>query len=93
MKRFRCIVGRATTCWKAYCEDELHALFVVKDSWQYLEREEEGEFFREAIEKGVIYVARHYHYETVRVRGRFDDVRDNVRKGLDVTMAINYWQN
>ncbi len=93
MKRARCIAGRATTCWKAYRQDDPHALFVVKDSWQYLEREEEGEFLREATNKGVVHVARHYHHETVRVRGVDDDVRGNVRKGLDATKATNYRQN
>lgn len=37
------MVGRATTCWRAYREgDELQKPLVVKDSWQYPEREEEG---------------------------------------------------
>ncbi|KAK4095936.1 hypothetical protein N658DRAFT_519472 [Parathielavia hyrcaniae] len=93
MKRARCIAGRATTCWKAYRQDDPHTLFVVKDSWQYLEREEEGEFLSEATDKGVVHVARHYHHETVRVQGMDDDVRGNVRQGLDVTKATNYWQN
>ena len=93
MKRARCIAGRATTCWKAYRQDDPHTLFVVKDSWQYLEREEEGEFLSEATDKGVVHVAQHYHHETVRVRGIDDDVRGNVRKGLDVTKATNYRQN
>ena len=67
MKRARCIAGRATTCWKAHRQDDPHVLFVVKDSWQYLEREEEGEFLSEATDKGVVHVARHYHHETVRI--------------------------
>ena len=67
MKRARCIAGRATTCWKAHRQDDPNALFVVKDSWQYLEREEEGEFLSEATNKGVVHVARHYHHETVRI--------------------------
>ncbi|KAK4097754.1 hypothetical protein N658DRAFT_500058, partial [Parathielavia hyrcaniae] len=62
-------------------------------SWQYLEREEEGEFLSEATDKGVVHVARHYHHETFRVQGMDDDVRGNVRQGLDVTKATNYWQN
>ncbi|KAK4095776.1 hypothetical protein N658DRAFT_570173 [Parathielavia hyrcaniae] len=93
MKRARCIAGRATTCWKAHRQDDPDTLFVVKDSWQYLEREEEGEFLSEATDKGVVHVARHYHHETVRVQGMDDDVRGNVRQGLDVTKATNYWQN
>ncbi|KAL2171516.1 hypothetical protein VTG60DRAFT_2684 [Thermothelomyces hinnuleus] len=92
MKRTRCIVGRATTCWKAHREDP-YAQFVVKDSWQYLERDEEGELLREAASKGVVHVARYYHHEIVRVRNTEDDVCNNVRKGLDITKATNFWQS
>ncbi|KLU93004.1 hypothetical protein MAPG_11943 [Magnaporthiopsis poae ATCC 64411] len=91
--RARCIAGRATTCWKAYREKDPDALFVVKDSWQYVERDEEGELLREATSKGAVHVARYYHHETVRVRNADDDVRNNVRKALDVTKAANYPQN
>jgi hypothetical protein len=42
----------------------------MKDSWQYVEREEEGEMLREATDDGVVNVARYYHHETVRVHGR-----------------------
>ncbi|KAB5513466.1 hypothetical protein GE09DRAFT_1013846 [Coniochaeta sp. 2T2.1] len=93
MKRARCIAGRATTCWKAHREEDPHALFVVKDSWQYLERDDEGGLLREATGKGAVHVARYYHHETVQVRNADDDVRNNVRKGLDVTKATNYRQN
>ncbi|KAK4135944.1 hypothetical protein BT67DRAFT_461555 [Trichocladium antarcticum] len=89
MKRARCIAGRATTCWKAYRQDDPHALFVIKDSWQYLEREEEGKFLREATDKGVVYIARHYHYETVQVQGIDNDVRSNVRKGTNTTGLLS----
>ena len=41
--RSRCIAGRATTGWKVHREDEPHIPLVVKDSWQYPERGEEGE--------------------------------------------------
>ncbi len=90
MKRSRCIAGRATTCWKAHHEADPLKPFVIKDSWQYVEREEEGELLQEATKKNVINVARYYHHETVQVRGVNDDVQNNVRKGLDVTMATNY---
>jgi hypothetical protein len=93
MKRARCIAGRATTCWKAHREEDPHALFVVKDSWQYLERDDEGGLLLEATGKGAVHVARYYHHETVQVRNADDDVRNNVRKGLDVTKATNYGQN
>jgi hypothetical protein len=93
MRRARCIAGRATTCWKAHREGDPHTLFVVKDSWQYPERDEEGELLREATAKGAVFMARYYHHETVRVRNAVDDVQNNVRKGLDVTKASNYRQS
>ena len=34
MHGLACILGRATTCWKAILESSSH-LFVVKDSWQH----------------------------------------------------------
>ncbi|KAL2755485.1 hypothetical protein ACRALDRAFT_1051127 [Sodiomyces alcalophilus JCM 7366] len=92
MKRARCIAGRATTCWKAHREEDPHALLVIKDSWQHLERDNEGELLREATSKGAVHVAQYYHHETVQVRNADDDVRNNVRKGLDVTKATNYRQ-
>ena len=68
MKRASCIAGRATTCWKAHREgDDLRTPLVVKDSWQFPEREEEGELLREATDRGVVNVARYYHHEIVRV--------------------------
>src|SRR5690606_22630924 len=92
MKRAPCIAGRATTCWKAYREDDLQKPLVVKDSWQYTEREEEGDLLKEATDKGVVNVAQYYHHETVFVRDKVDDVRNNVRGGLDITEARNYRQ-
>lgn len=90
VKRVACVAGRATTCWRVHREDDFNTALVVKDSWQYPEREEEGELLREATEKGAINVARYYHHETVRVGGQDDDIRTNVRKGLDITKAENY---
>jgi len=91
IKRAPCVVGRATTCWKAHREgDESKMPLVIKDSWQYPERAEEDELLREATEKGVVNVARYYHHETVRVGGKDDSIRDKVRKGLDITRAKNY---
>ncbi|KAL2259661.1 hypothetical protein VTK26DRAFT_6555 [Humicola hyalothermophila] len=93
MKPARCIAGRATTCWKAHREEDPYSPLVIKDSWQYPERDEEGELLLEATDKGVVHVARYYHYETVRVQNIEDDIRNNVRKGLDVTRATNYRQD
>ncbi|KAF1345648.1 hypothetical protein EJ07DRAFT_169940 [Lizonia empirigonia] len=77
IKRVACVAGRATTCWRVHQEDEPNTPLVVKDSWQYPEREEEGELLREATEKDVVNVARYFHHETVRVGGRDDDIRTN----------------
>ncbi|KAH9208735.1 hypothetical protein DL95DRAFT_311291, partial [Leptodontidium sp. 2 PMI_412] len=80
-------------CWKAYREGDPQTPLVIKDSWQYTEREEEGELLREATNRGVVNVARYYHHETVRVLGTDDDVRSNVRKGLDIMKAEDYRLN
>ncbi|EDN08135.1 predicted protein [Histoplasma mississippiense (nom. inval.)] len=85
--RARCVAGRATTCWKVYCEtDKLRTPLVVKDSWQYPERTEEGELLREAMAKGVKNVARYYHHETVRIDYKDDDVL-TIRKGLGIPIS------
>ncbi|RFU72772.1 serine threonine- kinase sgk2 [Trichoderma arundinaceum] len=85
--RQACIVGRATTCWKAYREGDKKT-FVVKDSWQYPERHEEGLMLREADAKGVENIAKYHHHEVVRVGGIVDDINSSVRKGLDLTAAV-----
>ncbi|RDK48224.1 hypothetical protein M752DRAFT_300036 [Aspergillus phoenicis ATCC 13157] len=90
MKRAPCIAGRATTCWEAYCENESGVPLVVKDSWQYTERDEEGDLLQEATNTGVINVARHYYHNTVCIRGKTDDIQDNVRGGLDIRTASNF---
>lgn len=93
MKRARCIAGRATTCWKAYREADPGTPLVIKDSWQYTERDEEGELLQEATERGVVNVARYYNHVTVRIGGKDDDVRGNVRGGLDIKTASSYRPN
>ncbi|KAI1962538.1 hypothetical protein LOZ58_002880 [Ophidiomyces ophidiicola] len=93
VRRVECISGRATTCWRTHRDGgEPRATLVVKDSWQYPEREEEGELLRGATEKGVVNVARYYHHETVRVQGRGNDICNSIRRGLDITTASNYTQ-
>ncbi|KAF1363108.1 hypothetical protein EJ07DRAFT_163021 [Lizonia empirigonia] len=89
LKRVACVAGRATTCWRVHLEDECNTQLVVKGSWQYPEREEEGEMLRWATEKNVVNVAKYFHHETVRTSGRDDDIR-MVRRGLDITKAENY---
>ncbi|KAL2884644.1 hypothetical protein HOO65_100048 [Ceratocystis lukuohia] len=90
IQRAPCIAGRATTCWKAHLEGRPDMPLVIKDSWQYPERDEEGELLCEATTNNVVNVARYYHHETVQIHGADDDIRSNVRGGLDVTRASNY---
>ncbi|KAI1370452.1 hypothetical protein F4677DRAFT_465477 [Hypoxylon crocopeplum] len=90
MRRAPCIAGRATTCWKVHSDRDRQTPLVIKDSWQYLEREEEGALLKEATDKGVANMARYYCHYTVQVSGIDDDVQNNVRKQLDITMAENY---
>ncbi|KAF2824321.1 hypothetical protein CC86DRAFT_447202 [Ophiobolus disseminans] len=59
---------------------------VIKDSWEYEERPEQGLLLKEATEAGVENVARYYYHETVHSGGTVDDVLENVQKGLsDIT--------
>ncbi|KAF2834372.1 hypothetical protein M501DRAFT_902888, partial [Patellaria atrata CBS 101060] len=89
IRRTACIVGRATTCWEAYPNDNsLASPLVIKDSWQYCERVEEGEMLEKAAMANVKNVATYYHHETVQVGATDDDVVSNVRKNLD-TMECN----
>lgn len=81
--RAHCVAGRATTCWKVHREDDQRTPLVVKDSWQFPERDEEGELLREATSCGVINVARYYHHETVCVNGQNDDIL-GIRRGLNI---------
>ncbi|KKZ63527.1 hypothetical protein EMCG_02152 [[Emmonsia] crescens] len=91
VRRSACVSGRGTTCWKTHRDgDESRTPLVVKESWQHPERDEEGELLREATEKGVVNVARYYYHETIQVGGKDDDIRDGVRRGLDITTASNY---
>ncbi|KAL2363317.1 hypothetical protein RJZ56_003744 [Blastomyces dermatitidis] len=85
--RAHCIAGRATTCWKVHRKGSSTQL-VVKDSWQYPERDEEGKFLSEAMKKGVINVARYYHHQTIRIDGQ-DDTTETARKGLGVTAVAD----
>jgi hypothetical protein len=92
MKRQRSVAGRATTCWRGSLEGKADGRVVIKDSWEYEERPEEGLLLKEATEAGVENVARYYHHETVRVGGEMDDVLYNVRKGLSEAGGRNGFQ-
>ncbi|KAF2105229.1 hypothetical protein BDV96DRAFT_592870 [Lophiotrema nucula] len=87
--RQRSVAGRATTCWKGFVRDAPDQALVIKDSWEYEERPEEGLLLKEATEVGVENVARHYYHEIVRIGNAVDDVVENVRKGLSDTVGRN----
>ncbi|PSN58875.1 hypothetical protein BS50DRAFT_663036 [Corynespora cassiicola Philippines] len=89
IKRQRSLAGRATTCWKGFLHNASERTFVVKDSWEYEERLEEGLLLKEATEAGVKNVARYYHHETVFVGGNMDNVLANVRKGMNDQLGRN----
>ena len=77
------IIGRATRCWRAYVgEGDARRRFVVKDSWQYKEREEEGDLIKYATSKEVTHIGQYYHHETVQCSGKDDDILGNVRRGM-----------
>ncbi|RAH81702.1 hypothetical protein BO86DRAFT_448355 [Aspergillus japonicus CBS 114.51] len=90
IRRAACVAGRATTCWKAHLEASPDQPLVVKDSWRYTERANEGKLLQKTTELGVVNVARYHHHETVQVLGTDDDIRHNVRKGSDITTAENH---
>ncbi|TRX91185.1 hypothetical protein FHL15_007973 [Xylaria flabelliformis] len=72
---------------KAHLEGDPGTLFVIKDSWQDEERDQEGELPKRATEADVKNVVRCYHHQTVNVRDRPDSIQDNVRGGPDVIKA------
>ena len=41
-------------------------------------------------EKEVVNIARYYHYKTVYMGGKEDDICNNIYKGLDITRVTNY---
>jgi len=92
INRYPAINGRGTICWKVHPVGNESQTFVVKDSWQYPERDEEGEYLREAAQSGVVNVSRYYHHETVRVGGKDDTIVGNVRGGLDIGGAENAYK-
>ncbi len=95
MQRQSSVAGRATTCWKG-CQVGIgvdwEKQLVIKDSWEYEERPEEGLLLKEATEAGVENIARYYHHETVHVRDAVDDVRNNIRQGLQDANGRNPFQ-
>ena len=65
---------------------------MIKDSWEFKEWPKEGLLLKETTEAGVKNVARYYHYKTVHIGGKIDDVRHNMRKGLSNADGRNPFQ-
>ena len=83
VRKHPAIIGRATSCWKAYKDEgDVRTRLVVKDSWQYEERGEEGELIRDATVQSVTNIAKYYHHETIQCSDKDDDILGNVRKGM-----------
>ncbi|KAG6238244.1 hypothetical protein E4U24_007203 [Claviceps purpurea] len=89
MSKMSCVVGRGTTCWKAHVKGRPEEILVVKDSWENTTRPPEGDMLVLAESRGVVNVARHYHHETVQIRGMDDDILTCVRRGLPP--AVTAW--
>ena len=84
LHRQACIIGRATTCWKVTLEGETTP-FVIKDSWQYVGKDDEGELLMDVANAGVRHVAPCYHCASVRTDDdKDDDFSSCVRKELDL---------
>ena len=84
------VAGRASTCWKAYrYGDDSKKPLIIKDSWQYLTRPEEGELIRKAAVAGVVNISQYYHHETVWFAGKQDSIRTNIRSGLPAKDSSN----
>ncbi|KAF2801255.1 uncharacterized protein BDZ99DRAFT_339184, partial [Mytilinidion resinicola] len=64
IKRQRCVAGRATTCWEVH-GDKSGQSFVVKDSWEYKERPEEGPLLKKVTDAGVKNGAEYHYHEIV----------------------------
>ncbi|KAL7912206.1 hypothetical protein GGI35DRAFT_444711 [Trichoderma velutinum] len=47
---------------------------------------------QEATAKGVKNIAKHYHHEVVQVEVIDEDIRSNVRKGLEWTVVTYHYQ-
>ncbi len=77
----KAISSRGTTVWKGYrLNDTSGNAIVVKDTWQLLERPDEGELLRR-VKEGAQHLVTYYHHEVVQVNCCRDGA-DLIRKGL-----------
>ena len=53
----------------------------IKDSWQRMEREEEGELLKKATTSNMANMVWYYHHETAIVNNRVDEIQGNARRG------------
>jgi hypothetical protein len=81
------IIGRGTTCWKAKLEGS-DGMFVVKDSWQYEGRADEGALLTECTPSR--YLAPCHYSETVRIGEMDDDLCGNVRKKIGLSSGVKW---
>ncbi|KAJ2891330.1 hypothetical protein MKZ38_000561 [Zalerion maritima] len=69
---------------KPHREGDAQTPLVIKDFWQYTEREEEGGLLREATGRGVSNVARYYYHETIQVRSTAGLKRSSSQTGASL---------
>jgi hypothetical protein len=77
------ICGRGTTCWRAHLLGDVNQEFVIKDSWQPLDRKAEGDMLCEVTEKNVPHMVRYHHHEDVEVANQRVDIESHVRAGIN----------
>ncbi|KAA1076763.1 hypothetical protein PGT21_018243 [Puccinia graminis f. sp. tritici] len=77
------ICGRGTTCWEAHLLGDHDQKFLIKDSWQPLDRIPEGHMLRDVTTRCVPNVARYHHHEDVHVDSKIVDIKSYVREDLE----------
>ncbi|KAA1076761.1 hypothetical protein PGT21_018012 [Puccinia graminis f. sp. tritici] len=77
------ICGRGTTCWEAHLLGDSDQKFLIKDSWQPLDRIPEGHMLCDVTARCVPNVARYHHHEDVHVDSKIVDIKSYVRKDLE----------
>jgi hypothetical protein len=81
----KAISSRGTTVWKGFViNGNERTRVVVKDTWQYTDRPDEGDMLRAATDRGAENVVAYYHHEVVHVGAHVDDtnlIRSRLRPG------------
>ncbi|POW22072.1 hypothetical protein PSHT_01638 [Puccinia striiformis] len=87
--RARGICGRGTTCWEAHLSGDELQKYLIKDSWQPLDRAVEGEILCDVTAGNAPHVARYSHHEDVHVDDKRIDIESHVRGGIAFKKSEN----